>query len=352
MVAAEGHGELGAGGGAEHGDVSREDGRNGRVQPLHLTQEAAGYLRFDVGLELGHGLAPMLVPGEKIAPSWPGQGNDLQGAGARLEQVRLQLLGHGDEGHGQRGEDLKGGGAAPRVGEVMVAHQQEDGDALGCERGDAASELPLVGLGGIAALVGIAAEEDEVDLLPDGEVDKLVEGCEEVEQSCREAKVESTVHARSEGVGQRFQVRLGGGSSVVLHANVDVREVQYAHGPPGPRGAQPILQFKHPPQPARQSLTVSPGEGAQHLHDVGGPQGDDAGPHGRRAKQARFLPVEHGVVADAWHGAASGGDGCDHHLARAAVVVVAADDDCRAALGRHDCVEGVGNQDYLAVVAD
>ena len=54
------------------------------------------------------------------------------------------------------------------AGKVVVAGDEEDGDALRGEPGDALGELALVGLGGVAVLVGVAGKEDGVDAVVDG----------------------------------------------------------------------------------------------------------------------------------------------------------------------------------------
>ena len=53
----------------------------------------------------------------------------------------------------------------------MVAGDEEDGDALRGELGDALGELALVGLGRVAVLIGVAGKEDGVDAVVDGVLD-------------------------------------------------------------------------------------------------------------------------------------------------------------------------------------
>ena len=62
----------------------------------------------------------------------------------------------------------------------MVADEEEDGDAGAGDGGDALGEFPLVGLGGIAALVGVAGEENEVGGGVEGALDDFVKCAEEV----------------------------------------------------------------------------------------------------------------------------------------------------------------------------
>ena len=78
----------------------------------------------------------------------------------------------------------------------VVAREQEDGDAAihqGCE---ASRELALVRLRRVAALVGVAGDEDEVGVVAVRVVDHLVEGAEKVEEARGEAKVRAPVDGR------------------------------------------------------------------------------------------------------------------------------------------------------------
>ena len=112
----------------------------------------------------------------------------------------------------QGGEDVQSGGAAYGVGQVVVAHQEEDGYSRAGEPDDALGELPLMGLGGVSALVGVATEEHQVDVGVDGVGYELVVGLEEVGQSGGQA---------------RLRVRL----AIVLYAYVEIRKVEDAHEP-------------------------------------------------------------------------------------------------------------------------
>ena len=99
-----------------------------------------------------------------------GRGDDLKGAGAGLYEVGLQAVADADLWDAEGGEDLDGAGPAAGVGDVVVADQEEDGNAVLGKVGHAAGELALVGLGRVAALVGVSGEEDEVNVLTDGVV--------------------------------------------------------------------------------------------------------------------------------------------------------------------------------------
>ncbi len=107
-------------------------------------------------------------------------------------------------------EDLGGGGPAHGVGHIMVADEEKDGDAGARKAVDAPGELPLLGLGRLAGLIGVPAEKDEVDMVFQGEVDELVEGGQEIGQAGGKA---------------------GGGvdATVVLDAEVQVGEMDDLH---------------------------------------------------------------------------------------------------------------------------
>ena len=98
------------------------------------------------------------------------------------------------------------------------------------EARDAAGELALVGLRGVARLVGVAREENEVHAARDGVVDGVVHRGQEVEEAGVDPEVLRALHAGREPVGEGVEVGLGGGASVGLDAYVDVGEVEEAHG--------------------------------------------------------------------------------------------------------------------------
>ena len=111
---------------------------------------------------------PGIVAGEEAAAPDPGQGDDLEGAGAGLDEGGLDTVRDVDALHGQGGKYLEGGGSTGDGGKVVVAGDEEDGDALRGELGDALGEFALVGLGRVAVLVGVAGKEDGVDAVVDG----------------------------------------------------------------------------------------------------------------------------------------------------------------------------------------
>ena len=76
---------------------------------------------------------------------------------------------------GQSIKNLGGGSPADSIRQVVVADEEEDGDAIGGEAVNALGELSLLGLGGLTALIGIAAEEDKVDFVFQGIIDHLVQ---------------------------------------------------------------------------------------------------------------------------------------------------------------------------------
>ena len=91
-----------------------------------------------------------------------GQGGYLEGAARGFDEIGLDFVANIEAGDFQGVEDFYCGGAAHGVGQVVVADEEEDGDAGGGKGGEAAGELPLLGLVGVAAFVGVTGEEDEV----------------------------------------------------------------------------------------------------------------------------------------------------------------------------------------------
>ena len=155
--------------------------------------------------------AASVVAREQDASPDPGDREHLERPGAGLDAIGAEACADRDVRDFERPEYLQRGRLAHDVGRVVVADQQEGCDSLCREPGNAPGELALVGLGGIAALVGVAAEQHEVDAVVDGEVDGLVEGVEEVHEPGRQAGV-------------------GVDPAVVLDPYVYVGKVQDAHG--------------------------------------------------------------------------------------------------------------------------
>ena len=92
----------------------------------------------------------------------------------------------------------------------MIPHDQEGRYTGGRETDQPMSELPLVGLAGITALVCVAAAQNEVRVRIDRVVDGLIEALKEVGQPSRQPGI---------------RIRL----PEVLDSYVHVREVNYAH---------------------------------------------------------------------------------------------------------------------------
>ena len=210
-VSAQQHGLLRAGARGVERYVGGEHGGHRRVERADTVGDEVGDPLLDLAVDVVDGEAACLLACEVCASPNPGQRDDLQRAGAGVHHVGLQAVGGDDVGHGERGEDVEGGGAGGDVWDVVVADEQEHGDVGVREAGDAPCELALVRLRWVAALVGVAGEQDEVYAAIDGIVDELVEGVEEVGEASAEA-------------GGRV------GVAVALDADVHVREVEDTHG--------------------------------------------------------------------------------------------------------------------------
>ena len=211
-------------------DVGAEHGGDGGVELVDLLLQVRDEPGLNLLLDLLQRLAARLLAIHVLADSYPWQRDDLHVSGVGGDAVRGERLPDGDVGDAERGEDLERGCAVGDVRQVVVADGEERGDARGGEPGNAASELALMGLGGVARLVGVAREEDEVHALRDGVVDGVVHRGEEIEQARIDAEIVRAVHVWREPVRQCVEVGLGGGASVRLDADVDVGEVEEAHG--------------------------------------------------------------------------------------------------------------------------
>ena len=200
------------------GEVAGEDGGHVGVDAFRLRDDDIGDGPLDELVELlDGGPLRLLAVGEQVRDLRPGHEGNLQRSGAGLEDlgnVALALepggVADGDVGNLERAKDLEGVGAGLGVGEVVVADEEEGGDAGLAEAADAPGEFALVRLGGLARLVGVAREDDGVDAFLEGVVDEVVEGIEKV------------LHARGPGLARE-------GPSVELDANVQIGEMEYAH---------------------------------------------------------------------------------------------------------------------------
>ncbi len=215
-VAAKHHGALAAGGRAAYGDVADEDGGDVRVKGVKLQGEGLGEALLKSLSDLVQGKVAGVVAGEVLGAAYPGEADDLQRAALGRHDGDGELVGDEDALHVQRGEDLQGRGASGDGGQVVVAGEEVDGDAVAGEPGNAAGELALVGLGGVAGLVGVAGEEDGVYAFGEGVVHQLVVGGEEVQEARGEASLRVW-------------------AAVVLYAYVEISEVEETDtSPPGP----------------------------------------------------------------------------------------------------------------------
>ena len=100
MVAAEHHGSLGADPCAGDGDVADEDGGDVRLEVLELPGEVVGEALLETLGNLVDGEVPGIVAGEEAAAPDPGQGDDLEGAGAGPDEGGFDTVGDVDALHG------------------------------------------------------------------------------------------------------------------------------------------------------------------------------------------------------------------------------------------------------------
>ena len=121
-----------------------------------------------------------IFPAEESAAPEPGERGHLYGAAGGVDFIDIGAVGNVDVLHRKRVENLGAGGAADGVGQVVVADEEEDGDIAGREAIDAAGKFSLLGLGGLAGLVGVPAEDYQVHPVLYGEINYLIKGGEEI----------------------------------------------------------------------------------------------------------------------------------------------------------------------------
>src|ERR1035437_1560624 len=95
--------------------------------------------------------------------------------------------GYIDVPDGEGIEYIDRGRAVKSVVQVVVADEQKDRDTTRCQVGNTLRKLALLGLAGLPAFVGVAAEEHKVNAVIKSVVDQLVERREKVLQTRRKA---------------------------------------------------------------------------------------------------------------------------------------------------------------------
>ena len=89
-------------------------------------------------------------------------------------------VGDGEAGRGECAEDIQAGGAGHRVGHIVVPGQQEDRDACLQQPSQSLGELALLGGIGVAGLIGVACEQEQVHALGDRPVHRDIQDMSEV----------------------------------------------------------------------------------------------------------------------------------------------------------------------------
>ena len=117
----------------------------GGVQCVDLTHEDT-FRFFEQGLlDFTDGLVFVLVHRGQDAAAQPGKSQDLNGTATGLDTQRLRFACDEHILYGQGLEDGDGIGPPPRVGNIVIAHQEHDGDAGPRDSRDATGELALQG---------------------------------------------------------------------------------------------------------------------------------------------------------------------------------------------------------------
>ncbi len=78
--------------------------------------------------------------------------------------------------NGEGIKDFGAGSPTYGVGQVVVTDEEKDGDTTGGQAINAFGKFPLLGLAGLAALIGVTAEENKVYLILPSIIYNLVKG--------------------------------------------------------------------------------------------------------------------------------------------------------------------------------
>jgi len=201
---------LGPVAGLVHAEMAHENGRRVRILPGFVCQghDAAGQPLAQQPVQLIYTLALGLFPQDVILAQWIRRGRDLQALAVAAGDGLHRVVGSDvDVGHAQRVEDADRSGAALHGRQVVVAHQQHHGHACIRQPLDAPRELPLEGGIGIAHLVRVAREHEQIDVLFDGIIDHVGQPSQEIHHAAVDA-------------------RLGVHPTVVFHADVQIGGVE------------------------------------------------------------------------------------------------------------------------------
>ena len=156
MVLAQHHGSFSTHGSPIYRHMPGQYGRNLRVQGLGPGVDRFGHPALDRLPHLFNGQAPRFFPAQYPAAPGPGNGHDLQRAGLGWYRVVLKVASHLQVRHLQGLENLHRRGPAHRIGEIVVANQQESGNLRFRQAGQAFGKFPLMSLGRVAAFIRVA----------------------------------------------------------------------------------------------------------------------------------------------------------------------------------------------------
>ena len=182
VVLSQHHGAFRADGGAIHRYMPGEDRRHIRVQFLGRSLDPFGQPLFQGLPHLFDRQTTGFLTAEDGAAPWPRNGQDLQRPRRRGHVVRLQIGAHVDIGDFQSGKDVHRRGPAGSRGQVVVTHQQKNWDPGAGQTVQPFGEFPLVGLGRVPALVGVAGQQHQINAFVQGKLHNLVQGIEKISQ--------------------------------------------------------------------------------------------------------------------------------------------------------------------------
>ena len=192
-------------------DVRREHRGQGGIELGSERRNLGGADLRDLSVHARRGEALETVVSAQVMPRRPRQASELERAAFGREAQQLGAAHHVHAVEADRFEDIDGSGPAVGGRGIVVADDHRDRYAGVVQSSQVRCQFALPGRVRIAVPVGVAGEQDQIDLLADGGIDDEFQAAREVGQ----ARVQPGrwIHA-----------------AVVLHTEVEVGKMEQTHG--------------------------------------------------------------------------------------------------------------------------